>query len=144
MSSPLIIKNKLLVIGNKVSVPGFEPLSEQTTNNLSMALQGASAYIDLALALELIPGSKLIVAYNGGPTAGTFGHDMWFELPSGPPPDGNTCPTNCIRDYYKILQDAARQSLSPLEGSTLPQECNDLNSFGSSGCDFNEFEKGLV
>ena len=74
MSSPLIIKNKLLVIGNKVSVPGFEPLSEQTTNNLSMALQGASAYIDLDLALELIPGSKVLIVHNGGPASGSFGY----------------------------------------------------------------------
>lgn len=144
MNSPLIIKNKLQVIGNKVRVPGFEPLSEQTTNSLSIALQGASTYIDLDEALRLVPGSKVIITYNGGPTAGSFGHDTWFELPSGPPPNGNSCPSNCIRDYYKILQDAARLSLTPLEDPTITQECNDLNRFGSSSCDYDEFEQGLL
>lgn len=144
MSSPLIIKNRLQVIGNKVRIPGFEPLSEQTTNNLSIALQGADSFIDLDTALELIPGSRVIITHNAGPTAGSFGHDRLFEIPSGPPPDGNSCPSNCVRDAYKILRDAARLSITPLDENTLSNECNNLNEFGSSDCDFNEFEQGLV
>jgi len=138
----IVIKNRLLVIGNKLRVPMFEPLSEQTTNNLSIALQGANTYIDLDVALELIPESKVVITHNAGPTAGSFGFDKWFELPSGPPPDGNTCPSNCIRDYYKILQDHARLSLTPLENSTLAEENNDFNQFGQ--CDFQDFESGLA
>ena len=126
-----------------VRVPGFEPLSEQTTNNLSIALQGASTYIALDKALELIPGSKVIITYNGGPTSGSYGQDVWLELPSGPPPDGNSCPVNCIRDWYKILQDAARLSITPLEDPTLIQECDNANQFGYSQCDIGEFEQGL-
>jgi hypothetical protein len=144
VSSPLIIKNKLEVVGSMVKVPGFEPLSEQTTNSLSIALQGASTYISLDKAMALIPGSKLLITYNGGPTAGSFGHNMFLELPSGPPPDGNSCPSNCIRDYYKILRDAARLSLTPLERPNLAQECNQMGGFGDSSCDFNEFEQGLM
>lgn len=139
--SKIEIKNKLLVIGNKVMVPGFEPLSEQTTNNLSLALQGASTFIDLDLALKLIPGSKVVIVHNAGPTSGSFGHDKWFEIPSGPPPDGNRCPNNCIRDVYKILRDNARVSITSFD-NTLNKECDRLAEFG--GCDFDEFDRGLI
>jgi len=142
VANPIVIKNRLLVIGNRVRVPGFEPLSEQTTNNLSLALQGANTFIDLDIALDLIPGSRVVVTHNGGPTAGSFGFDKWFEIPSGPPPNGNQCPNNCIRDSYKILQDYARSSLSSLQQSTLVQECNKLGEFGQ--CDFDEFDRGLT
>lgn len=136
------IANRLLVIGNKVMVPMFEPLSEQTTNNLSIALQGANSFINLDLALELIPGSKVVIVHNSGPTAGSFGHDKWFEIPSGPPPNGNQCPSNCVRDFYKILQDHARSSLTSLNKSTLVQECNEFGEFGQ--CDFDDFDRNLV
>ena len=105
------IKNRLLVVGNKVKVPGFEPLSEQSASLLSLAMQGANTFIDLDTALRLIPGSKVVITHNGGPSAGSFGHDKFFEIPNGPPPDGNTCPSNNIRDVYKILQDHARTTL---------------------------------
>lgn len=141
MSAVIKIKNRLLILGNRVAVPGFEPLSEQTTNNLSLALQGANAYIPLDIALKLIPGAKIIVAHNGGPTAGSFGFDKWLELPSGPPPNGNECPNNCIKDYYKILQDYARASLSQI-GSTVSQECDEFSDFGF--CDYSDVESGLV
>lgn len=139
----ITIKNYLLVIGDKVRVPGFEPLSEQTTSNLSIAMQGANTYIDVNVALDLIPGSKLIIAYKGGgPAAGSFGHDKWFEIPSGPPPDGQKCPSNCVLDSYKILQDYARLSLTPLNDN-LSQECDRDMSSLSGNCDYRDFEGGL-
>lgn len=132
------IKNKLLVIGNRVKVPGFEPLSEQTTNNLSLALQGSNTFIDLELALKLIPGSKLIIPY-AGPTSGSFGHDKWFEIPDGPPPDYG-CPENYIRDVYKILQDNSRNSLSYSQG--LMSDCNEYDMITSNNV-YNDFCEGL-
>lgn len=142
MSNPVVITNRLLVIGNLVRVPGFEPLSEQTTNNLSLALQGANTFIELDIALELIPGSRVIIAHNGGPTAGSFGFDKWFEIPNGPPPNGGQCPSNCVIDSYKILQDYARATLSSLNSNTLSDECDALGGFG--GCDYSDFEVGLT
>lgn len=142
MVKSIEIKNYLLVIGNKIKVPGFEPLSEQTTNNLSIALQGANTFIDLDVALDLIPGSKVVIAHNAGPTSGSFGHDKWFELPSGPPPDGSKCPSNCVSDYYKILQDYARSSLTSFSRNNLDNECSEFGSLG--GCNYNDFESGLL
>lgn len=139
--SSIAIKNRLLVIGNKVKVPGFEPLSEQTTNNLSLALQGASTFIDLDKALELIPGSRVIIVHNAGPTSGSFGHDKWYEIPAGPPPDGGKCPKNYVRDVYKILQDAVRASLER-DSYTLADECNDFGNFGANDC-YSDFSQGL-
>jgi hypothetical protein len=124
VSSQIRIANRLLVVGNKVRVPQFEPLSEQTTNSLSVAFYGVNSYISLDKALLLIPGSKVVLAHNGGPTAGSFGHDKYFELPDGPPPDGNACPENNIIDYYKILQDSARYATTCNETEDLSSICN--------------------
>ena len=138
----ILIKNYLQVIGRRVKVPGFEPLSEQTTNNLSIAMQSSNTYIDLDLALKLIPGSRVIIAHaHGGPTSGSFGHDKWFELPDGPPPNGSTCPCTVIEDYYKILQDAAR--VSGFASSSDPISC-DRHDFSPNSCDFEgDFRSGL-
>lgn len=135
------IKNKLLVIGNYLKVPGFEPLSEQTTNNLSIAMQGANTYIDVDTALKLIPGSRIIIAHSrGGPASGSYGHNKWFELPDGPPPDGNKCPSNSVLDYYKILRDHAR--VAPVEQDALNIECGEYNNLNKYDC-ADEFSKGL-
>lgn len=99
------IKNRLQVLQDKVLVPGHEPLSEQTTSALSAAMQGVSCYIHVDLALKLIPGSRILI--NNLDT-GTFGHNKQFELPDGPPPNGSECPSNCIKDWYEILREAAR------------------------------------
>lgn len=136
------IKNRLQVIGNKVKVPGFEPLSENTTNNLSLAMIGSSTYIPVDKALELIPGSRIIISYAAGPTSGSFGHDKLFEIPSGPPPDGKECPRNYVIDAYKILQDYARSSIEG-SGKCLEDECNSQAEFwDDKGC-YEEFCKGL-
>lgn len=123
-----------------MKVPGFEPLSEQTTNNLSIALQGANAYIDLNKALELVPGSRIIIPYTGGPTAGSFGHDKWFEIPSGPPPNGSQCPNNYVRDIYKILRDNARVPTSSTDD--LEVDCGEYSNFNLNSCS-DEFSEGL-
>lgn len=141
MNKSIEIKNKLLVVGGQVKVPGFEPISENTTNNLSLALIGSSTYIPLTKALELIPGSRVIISHASGPTSGSFGHDKLFEIPSGPPPDGKTCPRNYILDSYKILQDYARSSIE-FSNKCLEDECNSQVQFMDSGCD-EEFCKGL-
>lgn len=138
MADSIIVFNFLQIIGDRVRVPGFEPLSEQTTNNLSIALQGANSYIDVNIALDLIPGSKIVITHNAGPTSGSFGHDRLFKLPSGPPPNGKECPSNCVADYYKILQDYARSSLTSLNDTS--SECND----SLSGCEYSDFESGLL
>lgn len=145
MTSPAVIKNWLLVIGNQVKVPGFEPLSEQTTNNLSMALQGANTFIPLETALMLIPGSRVVITQNSV-TSGSFGHDKYFELPEGPPPNGMQCPKNNVLDSYKILQDYARSALERVESGdcTIADECNQQIPFDScGGCNFDDFESGL-
>jgi hypothetical protein len=146
MTSAAKIKNWLLVIGNRVKVPGFEPLSEQTTNNLSMALQGANTFIPLDVALKLIPGSRVVVV-SPTVTAGSFGHDKYFELPEGPPPDGMVCPENNVLDSYKILQDYARSALEKDQfgcDCTIIDECNEQIPYNSGGdCGFDEFESGL-
>ena len=108
MAVGIKISNKLRVIRNQVVVPGHEPLSEQTTSNLSIAMQNAASYIDLNKALQLIPGSKVIISYAAGPTSGSFGQDKFFIIPDGPPPNGGECPSNNILDSYKILRDASR------------------------------------
>jgi hypothetical protein len=125
----VIIKNKLLVIGNNVLVPGHEPLSEQTTNNLTIALQGINSFLPTSVALNLIPGSRVV---KDQLNFGTYGSGKYFELPSGPPPDGS-CPTKCIEDWYKILRDAARIATSEYNGS---DECD---SYNTDSCDTNDY-----
>lgn len=142
MANSIEIKNRLQVIGNQVKVPGFEPLSEQTTNNLSLALIGSNTYIPVEKALELIPGSRVIVSYAAGPTSGSFGHDKLFEIPTGPPPNGNTCPKNYILDAYKILQDYARSSIQS-DSRCLEDECNGVSEFWDKGGCYEDFCRGL-
>ena len=125
----VIIKNKLAVIGNQVLVPGHEPLSEQTTNNLTIALQGINSYLPIAIALKLIPGSRVV---KDQLSFGTYGSYKYFELPNGPPPTGE-CPGKCMEDWYKILRDAARNVPSSAPDNS---ECD---SYDTSSCDFNDY-----
>ena len=128
------IKNKLIVIGNRVLVPGHEPLTENTTNSLSIAMQGVSTFLDVNKALELIPGSRLIVSNLD---SGSFGHNLLFELPSGPPPD-SICPRNCFPDWYAILRDAARLECER-KGSLL----NDCDAYSIDNCEYTDFYNDL-
>lgn len=125
----IVIKNKLVVIGNQVLVPGHEPLSEQTTNTLTIALQGINSYLPIATALELIPGSRVV---KDQLSFGTYGSYKYFELPNGPPPNG-VCPKICMEDWYKILRDAARNVPSNAPDST---ECD---SYDSGKCDTDDY-----
>jgi hypothetical protein len=131
------IKNSLIVIGNKVLVPGHEPLSEQTTSALSVAYIGVSSFIDLDLALELIPGSTVQISTLD---SGTFGHNKRFVLPEGPPPNGSQCPRNCFPDWYEILREAAKFATTDCSSPFLGGECD---SYDSSGCDFSDFSNSL-
>jgi hypothetical protein len=125
----MTIKNKLLVIGNNVLVPGHEPLSEQTTNNLTIALQGINSYLPTEVALKLIPGSRVV---KDQLNFGTYGSGKYFELPDGPPPDGS-CPKKCMVDWYKILRDAAR-----IASGTGPSS-GECDSYDTNACDTNDY-----
>jgi hypothetical protein len=123
------IKNKLVVIGNNVLVPGYEPLSEQTTNMLTISMQGFNSYLDVKIALSLIPGSRVV---KDQLSFGTFGSYKYFELPDGPPPNGG-CPKVCAEDWYKILRDAARNNPCTTEPGT------DCDAYDTSKCDTTDY-----
>jgi hypothetical protein len=93
------IANKLWINeGGKIMVPGCEPVSELTSENLATQLRACGgSEISARKALELIPGSRIEIS--------TFSPSMrYFVLPSGPPPDGNVCPKVCIEDWYALLR----------------------------------------
>ena len=117
------------MIGKYVLVPGHEPLSEQTTNNLTIALQGINSYLSIEIALSLIPGSRVV---KDQLNFGTYGSSKYFELPDGPPPDGS-CPKKCQIDWYKILRDAARNNP---ESGPSSSECD---AYDTSRCDTHDY-----
>ena len=149
MTSVAEIKNWLLIVsangGNQVKVPGFEPLSPQTADDLLVSMQNSYAFIPLDVALELIEGSRVVIT-SPSLTAGTFGSQKYFEIPEGPPPNGMQCPSNNVLDSYKILQDYARTSDQETGGCkcTIEDECNEQRPYNSGGgCNIAEFESGL-
>jgi len=137
MSSSISVKIKLQVIDDKVMVPGHEPLSEQTTNSLSVALQGADTFLSVDEVLKLIPNARLIVT-RSTVTAGNHGHDFLLELPVGPP--DFECPQKTTRDVYKILQDAARFG-SVREQA--PDSLRDCSAFSADDCELRDFSSAL-
>lgn len=127
------IKHRLLILGDKVRVPGFEPLSEQTVRSLSIAYQGRDSYVPLCMVLKLIPEAKVIISTL---TQGMAGTEKFLELPSGPI-NGNDCV--CPEDWYKIIRDAAGERM--VLGDVNPaQECE---AFDRNGCDFTDFSNDL-
>jgi hypothetical protein len=130
------IKNRLMMIGNKVLVPGQEPLSEQTTNSLSVSMQGSSCFLDVNKALEIIPGSRIVISSLD---SGTFGHNKQFELPSGPPPNGNECPRNCFPDWYAVLREVAVTYADQTNGQA---SCETYEGIGQR-CEYNDFYDSL-
>ena len=127
----IYVFTRLLVLGGKVRVPGHEPLSEQTTHTLSVAMQNKDPYIDLNRALNLIPGSKVVtLSLNDG----SNGSEKYFELPTGPI-DGNSCA--CPPDWYKILRDAATFRNFDEEAVT------GCDAFPDQSCDFTDFTNDL-
>lgn len=129
----ITIKNKLVVIGNQLLVPGLEPLSTQTSNMLTIFMQGYNSYLPVEEALKLIPGSRVV---KDQLSFGTFGSYKYFELPNGPSPDGS-CPSKCIDDWYKILRDAAQNAPSTQQG---PVECE---AYDNNACDTNDYSSDL-
>lgn len=93
------IKNKLEVLaGNKILVPGCEPVSAFTSNSLAENRECSATVVDLADALEAIAGSTVI--YMSNPRR------KFFVLPDGPPPSPDSCGASCLReDWYQKLRD---------------------------------------
>lgn len=102
----IYVKNRLEVRpGMVLSVPGCEPTSSLTSTGLLKNLDCKASVIDVKLALKLIKGSKLIRTMV---PVGSYATGLAFELPSGPSPDGNTCPQDCLTDWYKLLRRHAK------------------------------------
>jgi hypothetical protein len=121
------VKNKLEIMpGNVIRVPGCEPVSSLTGTELLKNMDCNASIIPLEDALELIPGSRIIGKFM---PAGHVGTGLFFELPSGPPPDGNACGCS-VEDYYKILRENAKVR----DGDEEPDELNECSGFNFSGC----------
>lgn len=127
------IKHRLLILGDKVRVPGFEPLSEQTVRSLSIAYQGRDSYVPLCMVLKLIPNAKVIISTL---TDGMGGVEKFLELPSGPI-NGNECV--CPEDWYKVIRDAAGERMV-MGSPEAPQECA---AFETRRCDFTDLSNSL-
>ena len=94
------IQNKIAVLGgNKILVPGCEPTSAFSSPTLAENRDCNAAVVDLADALEAIPGSTVV--YMSNPRR------KFFVLPDGPPPSPDICKMiNCNReDWYQKLRD---------------------------------------
>jgi len=107
------IEYKLDVIGtDKIVVPGCEPTSALTSTTLARWGDCGSVTVDVADALEAIPGSKLEYQINTGGV-----RKRWFVLPAYCP----ICRPGClsIPDYYQILKDLANEGQDEEE----PEQC---------------------
>ena len=128
MSSVITVKNKLEIKnGNVISVPGCEPISSLTGTSLLKNIECNASIIPLADALALIPGSRIIRTLI---PAGQAGTGRFFELPAGPPPNGNDC-DNCPPDYYAILRENAHIEE---EEESLSLDNDVCAGFNFSGC----------
>jgi len=124
--STITVRNKLEIRpGLVISVPGCEPTSSLTGTTLLSNLDCGASVISLADALRVIPGSRVVGTMT--PT-GHLGTGLFFELPSGPPPDGFECDCDVV-DYYKILRDNAR----PVEEEEVVRS-GVCSGFNFSGC----------
>lgn len=93
------IRNKIAVLpNNKILVPGCEPTSAFTSTTLAENRDCKAAVVDLADALDAVPGSTVI--YMSNPRR------KFFVLPNGPPPSPEKCSGRCdIEDWYQKLRD---------------------------------------
>ncbi len=92
------IINKLQIIaGDKIIPPGCEPTSALTSVTLSRNSRCCGATVDLADALEAIPGSYVELGFN---FIGSGRREKWFVLPPITP----ECPCQSYDDYYEILR----------------------------------------
>ena len=109
---PIEVSLKLEVVaGNKIVVPGREPLSDVTSTALLSRMTTVPAMVDVKKALEAIPGSKLEYPLNwsGGGSTSTY-RRAYFVLP----PHRMGCPCSDYQDWYKVLGDLA-EDVIPLE-----------------------------
>ena len=98
------IEYKLDVLGKDVIIaPGCEPTSAATSATLARWNECGGARVDLADALEAIPGSYIRYQINNGESGGV--RKRWFVLPAYCP----VCQPGCesIPDYYQMLRDLA-------------------------------------
>lgn len=127
----IYIRNKLEIMpGNVIRVPGCEPTSSLTSTGLLNNIDCEASIIPLEDALALIPGSRVIRTMV---PAGQNGTGRFFELPDGPPPDGNDC--GCPEDWYKILKENARVRDPDEEETPSDDVCS---GFDFSGCVTNQ------
>ena len=98
------IANKLEVLfGNKLLVVGCEPVSAFTSTALAVNRDCGASVIDLADALEAIPGSTVVAWVNP--------RRLFFVLPDGPPPKYGCAPVSCkTTDYYEILREIGKET----------------------------------
>jgi hypothetical protein len=86
--------------GNKLMVPGCEPVSALTSTALDENRVCAVTVVDLSDALTAVPGSTVEGTYNP--------RRKWFVLPSGPAPDPSRCDSpggcNSVPDWYAALR----------------------------------------
>ena len=106
MGGKFEIRNKLEVLaGNKILVPGCEPTSAFTSPTLAENRDCKASIVDLADALEAVPGSTVI--YMSNP------RKKFFVLPSGPPPSPDECDTSSkcdqVQDWYQFLRDISTE-----------------------------------
>ena len=123
------IRNKLHVLrGNKIIVPGCEPVSAFTSPTLAANWECTSSVIDLDVALQAIPGSY--VEWMNNPKT------LFFILPDGPPPAPDICDTPCsqsVNDWYQVLRDNADGTLDDLDEDTrteLERSCSSIYDYG--------------
>lgn len=128
----ITIKNKLEIkAGQKVQIPGCEPISSLTSLELAREIScPCGSLIDVKDVLRLVPGSKVVRVFD---LAGVIGTGYFIELPNGPPPDGNDCPNGCFPDWYKIMKGACAPPVP---------ESPDCAGFNFSGCEI-EFDPSL-
>jgi hypothetical protein len=97
----ITVRGRIEVLpGNKLMVPGCEPVSALTSTSLDENRVCTTTVIDLADALAVVPGSTVEQTYNP--------RRKWFVLPSGPAPDPSRCdkPGTCesVPDWYAALR----------------------------------------
>ncbi len=127
----ITIRNMLEIrADNTIAVPGCEPISSLTSNSLAENMDCRGPVIDLATALEVIPGSTVVMMDNGGGALGTI--RRFFVLPDGPPPSPANCEEGaaiCRTDWYAIMKENARQITS--ETDEVQQSVDDICNFFS-------------
>jgi len=124
--SNFTIKNRLRVLrGNKIIVPGCEPISAFTSTTLAANWTCKASVVDLDAALEAIPGSTIIEFKN----TGGYGREIYFVLPSGPPQTPNMCDDPCtgtVEDWYQVLRDIADEEYEEQQQSESETSLEDL------------------